>query len=106
MFLRRLDYDKLIQSDNLNQIIENNEYNRTNSELAAQAEITSYLAQRYITSEIFADLTAYSSSAVYGAEDIVEYTETTWSNATAYLIGDRVVKSSKIYEAQIGRAHV
>jgi phage gp36-like protein len=99
MFLRKLDYLKQIQSDNLNQVIENIDQVRKDTELAAQAELTSYLSQRYIISETFRDTDVYSNSTTYKAKNLVEYTETAWSNATAYLIGNRVSYSGKIYQA-------
>ena len=99
MFLRKLDYLKQIQSDNLTQIVEDTDSIRQNTELAAQAEIMSYLVQRYIITETFRDTVVYSDSVVYKAKNLVEYTEPVWASATAYLIGNRISYLGKIYQA-------
>ena len=44
--LRDLDYNRIIQSDNLSQIIESNEQNKLDVEQAAQAEMIQPMAER------------------------------------------------------------
>lgn len=99
MFLRASDYLKQIQTDNLNQVIENLDSVRKDTELAAQAEMTSYLVQRYLMTETFRETFRFDPAIAYKAKNLVEYTEPAWASATAYLIGDRVVYSGKIYAA-------
>jgi phage gp36-like protein len=99
MFLRQLDYLKQIQTDNLNQVIENLDSVRKDTELAAQAEMTSYLVQRYVMAETFRETFSFDPSISYKAKNLVEYTEPAWASATAYLIGDFVSYSNKIYQA-------
>lgn len=79
-YLIQSDYNKQIQTDNLNQIIGSDGYVLSAAELAAQEEITSYLIQKY-------DLTK-------------EFTQTkAWSNAVAYKAGNRVVDANLLYYA-------
>lgn len=103
--LRNNDYLRQIQSDNLLQIIESNELIRTEVEQAAQAEIISYLAQRYNTTNIFTDTTVFSISATYYGKNLIEYTgEATFSAATIYTTGQRVTYSGSIYKSTAGSA--
>lgn len=98
--LRDLDYLRVIQSDNLSQIIEANQQVKLDVEQSAQAEMISYLAQRYKVSEVFSDTTVFSDSVVYYGKNLVEYTESAFNAASTYSQGDRVVYLSKIYEAK------
>ena len=97
--LRDLDYLRVIQSDNLSQIIEANQQVKLDTEQSAQAEMISYLAQRYKVREVFSDTTVFSNSAVYFGKNLVEYTEPVYSITSSYMIGNRVVYLSKIYQA-------
>lgn len=98
------DYLRQIQADNLDQIIESNEDIRKDVEQSAQAEITSYLVQRYRTEKIFTDTTVFDISATYFGKNLIEYTETTFSDATVYVTDDRVVYSGFIYKSIAGSA--
>lgn len=97
--LRDLDYLKVIQSDNLAQIIESNQQIKLDMEQAAQSEMISYLTQRYIVSQIFTDTTVFDISATYGAKALVEYTEPAFNSLTAYTTGVRVSYNGNIYQA-------
>jgi hypothetical protein len=88
--LRDLDYLRVIQSDNLAQIIENNQQVKLDVEQAAQAEMISYLEQRYIKEEIFSNTTVYDNTATYYAKNLVEYTETVFNALSVYNPGDRI----------------
>lgn len=96
--LRNNDYLRLIQSDNLAQIIESNEQIKLDVEQAAQAEMISYLSQRYIVSEIFTNTTEFDASATYRAKNLVEFTAATYSSASTYNIGDYVVYTGYVYK--------
>jgi hypothetical protein len=97
--LRDLDYLRVIQSDNLAQIIESNQQVKLDVEQSAQAEMISYLAQRYKVKEIFSNTTVYDNINTYYAKNLVEYTEVAFSISNSYIIGDRVSYQNKIYEA-------
>ena len=99
--LRDLDYLRVIQSDNLAQIIESNEQTKKDVERAAQSEMISYLSQRYITSEIFTNTTEFDIDAVYYAKNLVEYTAPAFSTATTYAADSYVVYSGYVYKSLI-----
>ena len=89
--LRDLDYDKIIQSDNLLQIIESNEQIKLDVEQAAQAEMKSYLAQRYLIADIFADTADFDITLTYRAKNVVQFSADTYSAVAVYGVGDRIV---------------
>jgi len=95
--LRDNDYKRLIQDDNLLQVIESNQSIKLDVEQSAQAEMTSYLTQRYITANVFSNTSVYSNSVSYKGKNLVEYTENAWSNATTYSAATRVSYDGKIY---------
>lgn len=88
--LRDLDYLRVIQEDNLSQIIESNQQIRQDVEQAAQAEMISYLAQRYIVSKVFTNTAVFSLSDTYKAKNLVEWSETAWASGSTYTAGQRV----------------
>lgn len=100
--LRLLDYERCIQSDNLGQILESNYTILADTEQAAQAEMISYLAQRYVTTDIFRDTKVFNINAVYFAKQLVEYTEAQFSATTVYTINQRVSQSGFIYKSIAG----
>lgn len=102
--LRDLDYLRVIQSDNLSQIIEANQQVKLDVEQSAQAEMISYLAQRYKVAEVFSNTTVYSDSVVYYGKNLVEYTEPAFSATSSYSQGDRVLQLGNIYEANTALA--
>lgn len=95
--LRDNDYKRLIQDDNLLQVIESNQSIKLDVEQSAQAEMISYLAQRYITSLVFANTYAYSDTTVYKGKNLIEYTEPAHNVATVYIVGNRVSFDGNIY---------
>lgn len=95
--LRLTDYQRQIQGDNLQQIIEGNTSILLDVEQAAQAEMTSYLVQRYQTNKIFTDTTAFDNTATYLAKNLVEYSCPDYVSTTTYSTGTRVVYSGSIY---------
>lgn len=96
--LRDLDYLRLIQADNLAQIIESNQQIKLDTEQSAQAEMISYLSQRYVVEDVFRDTKVFDFDAVYKAKQLVEYTGVpTFVNSTRYNTGDRVTYNSNIY---------
>ena len=95
--LRDLDYLRVIQSDNLDQIIQSNQQTKLDVEQAAQSEMIGYLSQRYITSEIFTNTTVFDDALDYFGKNLVEYTESAYLAASTYNDTNRVVYQDKIY---------
>lgn len=102
--LRDNDYLRQIQADNLDQIIESRENTRTEVEQSAQAEMISYLVQRYRTVKIFTDTTVFDISATYFGKNLIEYTETAYDITVGYSTNDRVLQDGKIYKSIAGNA--
>jgi hypothetical protein len=97
--LRDNDYLRLIQADNLAQIIESNQQIKLDTEQSAQAEMISYLSQRYVVDEVFRDTKVFDLAAVYKAKQLFEYTDVqTYASATHYNTDDRVTYNSNIYK--------
>ena len=99
--LRDKDYQRLIQDDNLLAVIESNQSIKLDVEQSAQAEMTSYLAQRYITSSVFSQTFAWSNAVAYKGKQLVEYTETKHNVATTYAVDDRVSFNGYIYKCLV-----
>ena len=72
-FLRLKDYGTLIQTDNLNTVINSDTAIRLDGELAATAEMQSYLRHRYDVALIFIDLAAYDNAVAYATGDLVAF---------------------------------
>lgn len=72
-FLRQKDYLKQIRNDNLQVILEGDDSYRVETELAAQAEIESYLRHHYDTVKIFVDLNEYDNGATYNIGDLIAF---------------------------------
>lgn len=98
------DYLRAVQADNLAQIIEDNNQIKLDVEQAAQAEMISYLSQRYIVNEVFTNTTTFSNSVTYYGKNLVVYTETAFNASTIYLTNDRVVQDGFIYKSIAGSA--
>lgn len=98
-YLQRNDYKQLIQADNLNQIINSDATILSGVELAAQAEAISYLTQKYIVTEEFADLLTWSTTVSYKAKQRVTIDAAAY-NATSgtYVPTDLVLQAGNIYE--------
>jgi hypothetical protein len=87
------------------QIIESNETTRLEVEQSAQAEMKSYLSQRYKVNTVFTDTTVYSHSTTYYGKNLIEYTDVaTFSAATVYTTNQRVTYSGYIYKSIAGSA--
>lgn len=97
--LRDLDYNRLIQDDNLLQVIESNQQTKLDIEQSAQAEMTSYLAPRYEVANVFTNTTVFSISAVYKGKNLVEFTADTYASTSTYSINTFVVYSGYVYKA-------
>jgi len=102
--LRDTDYLKVIQADNLLQIIESNQQIKLDVEQAAQAEMKSYLAQRYLLNEIFTDTKTFDITATYNGKQLVEWTADTYDVTATYVTDDYVVYNGYIYKSIAGNA--
>ncbi len=100
--LRDLDYLRVIQDSNLEQIIESNQQTKLDVEQSAQSEMISYLAQRYIVNQIFTDTKAFDITATYNGKQLVEWTASTFSASTVYTTGQYVVYNGNIYKSIAG----
>ena len=92
------DYLKLIQDANLQQIISSNDRIRKDAELAAQAEVVSYLRQKYDTTAELKDLNKWDKTQPYSALDRVYLDASTYSTSSTYNLGELVVYSGSVYE--------
>jgi len=101
-FLRDKDYLKQIQDDNFLQVIESDQSIRLDMELAAQAEITSYLAQRYDIASIFTNTQSFEIGDTYFGKNLVEYSADDYDAAATYSADDRVVYNGDIYKSIAG----
>jgi hypothetical protein len=103
MYLRYKDYKKLIEETNLQDIISQDDTIRTDSELIAQEEITSYLKQKYNTDSEFQDTTVYDNAATYKANNLVEINAMlVWDKTVTYGIDSLVIYTGHIYWALVG----
>lgn len=100
--LRDLDYLRVIQSDNLAQIIESNQQTKLDVEQSAQSEMIGYLTQRYITSQIFTDTKVFDINATYNGKQLVEWTAPAFSATTVYTTGQYVLQNGYIYKSIAG----
>jgi hypothetical protein len=99
--LRDNDYKRLIQDDNLLQVIESNQSIKLDVEQSAQAEMTSYLAQRYIVGSVFTNTSLYSNTIAYKGKNLIEYTAPAHNVATTYSVGTRISYLDNIYECAV-----
>jgi hypothetical protein len=100
--LRDLDYLRVIQSDNLAQIIESNQQTKLDVEQSAQSEMIGYLTQRYITNQIFTDTKLFDITATYNGKQLVEWTAPAFSATTVYTTGQYVLQNGYIYKSIAG----
>ncbi len=100
--LRDLDYLRVIQDSNLEQIIESNQQTKLDVEQSAQSEMISYLAQRYLINSIFTDTKVFDITATYNGKQLVEWTASAFSASTVYTTGQYVVYNGNIYKSIAG----
>lgn len=102
--LTNFDYDKQIQEANLDQIVESNYQILRDAEQAAQAEMISYLVQRYLTANVFTDTTVFSNSVTYYAKNLIYLDAVAFNSATVYLTGQLVLQAGNVYSSIAGSA--
>jgi len=97
-YLIRADYNALIQTDNLNQIIGSKQAILDQIESVAQQEIISYLRQKYNVDKEFTDTNLYAYNvATFNAKDRVYLDATAYSATATYALNTLVTYNSKVY---------
>jgi hypothetical protein len=91
------DYKRIIQSDNLQQIISADDSIRTDSEMAAQEEIISYLIQKYNTDEEFKSTEVFTLTNSYIAGQTLQLNSGVYNNATQYATNEIISYSGNVY---------
>lgn len=90
-FLRPHDYYHLIQQDNLQKLTQQNDQVRTEAELAAQAEVESYLRYKYDMAKVFPDVTKWTVGSSWDTGELASVEATTqWVSGNTYQSGDLV----------------
>lgn len=97
MYLFLQDYYKQIQGDNLNQILSNNDAVRYSSELATQAEMISYLVQKYSTDLEFTTTAEFSMTVIYKAANRVYLDAPPYSSSSTYAVTDLILQTGNVY---------
>jgi hypothetical protein len=97
-YLRLQDYYNLtIQQSQLAQITQNNDSVRISCELVAQAEMISYLVQRYDIEDEFTDIATYSYGQTYLANQLVQLDGSDYVATNTYALHSICVNSGLVY---------
>lgn len=96
-YLIQNDFKKLIQSENLAQILGNDFSILSTMGLTAVAEAVSFLVQRYITTQEFQDLPAWSVTNIYKATNRVYLDAPAYNAGATYVLGTVVLQAGQIY---------
>lgn len=95
------DFRRLIQGDNLLQVIGSDLSVLNGIELAAQATVTSYLTQKYLVAQEFTDTGVYNPSTIYKAAQRVYLDALPYSPLSAYLLGALTLQGGSVYISNI-----
>ena len=93
------DYVKLIQTDNLNQVIGSNANILSSCEAAAEAEAKSYLKMKYDVDSEFTDTSKWDYTQGYKAADRVYLDADAYLDASTYNTNDLTLHDGKVYRA-------
>ena len=85
-YLRLYDYIANIQTPQLNQLLQGIDDKRILKEAASQAQITSYLIQKFDCAMEFQNTTVFNLATTYQANQLVEYNYPAWSSAVNYSV--------------------
>ena len=91
------DFKKIIQSDNLNQIIGGDLTILDQVKQAAQTEVTSYLIQKYLCAREFADVNQWSPTTIYKGLNRVYLDATAYDAAGTYAIDNLTLQAGNVY---------
>ena len=90
MYLNLFDYTRQIQADQLTQVAGGSTPVRLMTEMAALAEVKSYLVQRYNCDAEFTDMAEWSQLISYKALQRFFLKYTTFAATSTYAVGDKV----------------
>jgi Protein of unknown function (DUF1320) len=96
-YLLPTDYKKIIQSENLQQVIGSDTSIQTAAELTGIAEAKSYLVQRYDTLQEFSAILPWNYASAYSAKSRVVIDYVTYSASSTYSLNSRVVYQGSGY---------
>ena len=97
-YLIQNDYKKLIQSDNLNQIIGSDLTILSALQLTAQSEAVSYLTQKYDTSKEFSNTSIWDINTIYLGRQRVYLDAGAYNATITYAIGVLILQAGNIYK--------
>lgn len=97
-YLIQSDFKKLIQTENLQQIIGNDQSILSAMSLTAVSEAISYLTQKYIVSQEFQDLTPWNPAATYAPTNRVYLDAPAYSTSSTYALGNLVLQAGSVYQ--------
>lgn len=104
-FLRKTDYYRLIQPNDLDTLLQaadeagyDGEQLLLDSENTAIETIKNALLARYDIDRVFTDTPVYDPAATYYAQSRVQYHEAAYDDSITYAAGDRRSYENKIYE--------
>jgi len=103
-FLKESDYSMLIQQDKLDTVIGDDCTIRLAAEAASQAEIESYLANRFDTGKIFNPLLSYLPSQSYLFFERIYLDADPYSITKTYVTGQQVKQGGKVWQSDMGSA--
>lgn len=96
-YLVRSDYDMLIQSDNLNQVIGTKAAVLAAAEQVGQQEVISYLIQKYDVDKEFTDTKVYVYNVVRNAGDRVYLDAGAYNAASTYALNALTLYNGYVY---------
>lgn len=97
-YLIQNDYKKLIQSDNLTQIIGSDLTILFSTQATAQAEAVSYLTQKYDTSKEFTNTLIWDITVAYKAAQRTYLDAPTYSATSTYAINSLTLQAGNVYK--------
>lgn len=93
------DYKKIIQTDNLNQILGSDYSLLTSIESMAESELKSYLVQKYDTSKEFVSFQVWDAFHSYVGYERLYLDAPAFSESESYFINQSVLYNGNIYTA-------
>lgn len=96
-YLILADYKKIIQNDNLSQVIGNDYTQVTLTEQRAQQELVSYLVQKYDLAKELTNTDKWSYGVVRKAKDRVYLDATAYSSTINYALNSLTLFNGKVY---------
>jgi len=98
-YILTTDLKRLIQSDNLNQIIGNDTEILSTAIAVAETEVKSYLVQKYIIADEFISYKDFANPGTFYPKDRILLTAPTYNTGTIYTTGMICLYNSNVYAA-------